>query len=307
MVFVVLRTAARRAGRPRLGGALAVALAAALLAARGTCWDAARGATALARRAVHARWVDAERAWAVAVHAAGYRRLDAGLVTVYFPAGKEGEAQVVARLARQYLPLVARSLSAPPRPVTVVLVPSRRVLGQVIGPRYGLNSLGAYWRGVVWVLSPSEWLDTAAPGWEQRFEAEGPVVHELAHRALALQTGGNLPAWWDEGVAQHVEYRLTGFEWVEAGEHLDGRMYPLARLMDRFPDLDDEALAYREAALFVRFLAATRGEGAIARIDERLAAGWPLAAALEAECGSPPPVLETAWRAWLAAGGFTGA
>ncbi len=259
-----------------------------------------RAALASALGQAHARWVDLQRAWVVATLPDGYRRLDEGAVTVYYPSGGEEESRAVARLAGRYLPQVAALLSAPAPRVTVVVVPSREAFGRALGWRYGLNAVGAYWRGVLWILAPSAWLDTAEPGWERRFAREGPVVHELAHLLLALQTGGKVPAWWDEGVAQHVEYRLTGFEWVVEGDGPEAGLYPLARLMEGFHALDDEALAYRQAALFVRFLAETRGERAIARVNGRLAAGWPLPEALRLEAGAPPEALERAWLAWLA-------
>lgn len=285
--------------------ALALCAAAAALPAAGAPPAASAPAIAL-RRAVQGGWTALARAWSVAALPAGYARMTEGRVTVYYPGGSgaaggaAGEARLVSRLAARHLPAVARDLGvAAPPPATIVLVPTREALAAAIGPRWGAGAVGAYWRGVIWVLSPSRWLDTATPGWERRFETEGPVVHELAHLLLDARSAGNRPAGWDEGVAQYVERRRTGFEWVEAANRLDQPLYTLDELMNGFERLGNEALAYREAYLFVRYLAETRGDGTLTAVNDALARGLPPAAALAAATGEDPGRLEAGWRRWL--------
>lgn len=300
--------ARRRPAAALAAVALALGVAAAALPVAGAT---PAGPAITLRRAVQGGWTALARAWAVAALPAGYARMTEGRVTVYYPggsgegaaagaAGAAAEARLTARLAARHLPAVARDLGvAAPPPATIVLVPTREALAAAIGPRWGAGAVGAYWRGVIWVLSPSCWLDTAAPGWERRFETEGPVAHELAHLLLDARSAGNRPAGWDEGVAQYEERRRTGFEWVEAANRLDQPLYALDELLNGFERLGNEALAYREAYLFVRYLAETRGDGTLTAVNDALARGLPPAAALAAATGEDPGRLEAGWRRWL--------
>lgn len=296
--------------RRRLAAALpAVVLAVGAAAVLQAGAAPAAGPPVTLRRAVHGGWTALTRAWSVAALPGGYARMTEGGVTVYYPGGSgagadagaaAAEARLAARLAARHLPAVARDLGvAAPPPATLVLVPTREALAAAIGPRWGAGAVGAYWRGVIWVLSPSRWLDTAAPGWERRFETEGPVVHELSHLLLDVRSAGNRPAGWDEGVAQYEERRRTGFEWLEAANRLDQPLYTLDELLNGFERLGNEALAYREAYLFVRYLAETRGDGALSAVHDALARGLPPAAALAAATGEDPGRLEAGWRRWL--------
>lgn len=254
-----------------------------------------------ARRQVNAYLIDFQRRRVLARLPAGYVAARSPGLTVYHRDGAADEARTVAALVRRHGARLASDLEAPaPRPVTVVITPSRDAMAGFLGARYGANALGAYWRGVIWVLSPREWLSPGSPGWERRFEVEGPVVHELAHQVLDERAAGNLPGWWDEGVAQYTEYRRTGFQWIEAANRLDGETYSLADLMDRFDALPNEALAYRQAFLLVRYLAETSGADVVPRVNDRLAAGQSGRDALAAVTGLAPGRLERAWRAWLA-------
>lgn len=253
------------------------------------------------RRQVNALLVAFQRQMVVARLPAGYLATRSPGVTVYYPEGAAQEARTVAALVRRHATHLASDLEAPaPRPVTVVIGRSREDMAGFLGARYGANTLGAYWRGVIWVLSPREWLDLGSPGWERWFEVEGPVVHEVAHQVLDERAAGNLPGWWDEGVAQYAEYRRTGYQWIDETNRLDGEVYGLADLLDRFDTLPNEALAYRQAFLLVRYLVEAHGGDVIPRINDRLAAGQSGRDALAAVTGLAPGRLEQAWRAWLA-------
>lgn len=299
-------------GRPRglaAGVIIWIVLAglAKLLSAGDPASDPATAALSVARRQVNSYLVGLQRRQEVARLPAGYVAARFPGLTIYHRDGAADEARVVADLVRRHAGRLASDLDAPvPGPVTLVITPSRDEMVGFLGARYGANALGAYWHGVVWVLSPGEWISPHGPGWERRFEVEGPVVHELAHQVMDERAAGNLPAWWDEGVAQYVEYRRTGFQWIEAANRLDGETYSLADLMDRFDNLPNEALAYREVFLLVRYLAETYGPDAIPRVNDRLAAGQSGRQALAAETGLDPGRLERAWQAWLAGMGQGG-
>lgn len=225
-------------------------------------------------------------------------------VTVLSPGVEEGVARLVARQVREALGPAARMLGtqAPPfgeGEIWVVVVGSSREMSGMLGGRYGSSTLGAYWRGILVVLSPRAWLDVTAPGWEERFAREGPVVHEVAHLLLDRATLGRAPAWLDEGIAQYVEYALTGYEWTEDDEGMANGGYPLSTLARSFRELPDEAVAYREAFVFVCFLVERRGEGALAELASRLRRGEDGLSAAAAVAGVEREGLEAAWRAWL--------
>ncbi len=224
-------------------------------------------------------------------------------VTVAYEAADTEAAVLAATQVRDALGRVAAMLGARGQrearvTVRLAVMADGGDMAGVLGPRYGFNTLGAYWRGVILVLSPRAWLDTADPAWRERFLREGPVVHELAHLVLDRVTLGRVPPWLDEGVAQYVEYALTGYEWTE-GDAATLPVHSLTQLSRSFRALPDEATAYREAFLFVRFLVERSGEGALADLARRLRRGEDGLAAAAAVARLETDGLETAWRHWL--------
>ncbi len=227
-----------------------------------------------------------------------------GVTVVHGEADAES-ASLVADQVRESVGKIRVMLGAAgeggPRPgarVWVVLVGDERDMAGFLGPRYGFNTLGAYWRGTILVLSPRAWLGTSDPAWRERFLEEGPVVHELAHLVLDRATLGRVPPWLDEGLAQYVEFALTGYEWTEGRVGVEAG-YPLAELARSFRELPDEALAYREAFLLVRFLVERRGQGALAELTAGLRRGEDGLAAFARVAGLDVASLEPAWRRWL--------
>lgn len=276
----------------RSGAFRAIAIAAAVLALL---------SLAAVRRPLYARWLQAERAAKLAFLPAGYEAISDDDFIIYYPHGRRHEAEVVFGLADKYLKRLTAGMGyvPPVDRVTLVITPSRREMVSVLGSRYGYDALGAYWRGVIWLLSPGEWLDTGDPGWGTLYEKEGPVVHELTHLILSYRTAGNLPSWFDEGVAQYEEFKQTGYEWLEPGNTMNQRLYSLQELTKGFDRLENEALAYRQAFLLIRYLGERYGDGIIVDMAEDMARGRPALQALEDRTGLSLDRLEKNWRAWL--------
>lgn len=246
--------------------------------------DGAGVALARARQTVYGMWVDLQRDWALSRLPPYYEKIDLSPFTVYFPPGEREAARVAARVARRHLAALEEHLGVrATAPVPLVISPTAQDLAGRLDGRRGV--LGAYWRGVVWVLSPRQWLDASGGDWEREFEVQGPVVHELTHWLMDRKAAGNLPAWFDEGVAQYVEFTLTGYQWLEPANRLDQPLYSLAALTGRFDRLSNEALAYRQAFLLVRALAGDQWPGALRRISDDLARGIDLAAAVRRATG----------------------
>jgi len=191
-----------------------------------------------------------------------------------------------------------------PGRTTILLYPDYASLDRQFGSRTGFQAIGAYWGGVIQLLSPRLWLDAQAPSdAEARLAIKGPVVHEYTHYLLdRIVPGGNYPRWLSEGLAQYVEYQETGYLWLEPGNRLwrpvrPESLYSLADLTD-FDSLENTALAYRQAFLLVSYLAESRGDG-VGRLLGRLGRGDSFGAALERVTGLRATDWERSWIRWL--------
>lgn len=258
--------------------------------------DRSGAALRRARLAVYGAWVDLQRDWALSRLPSYYKKLDAPPFVLYFPPGGEDEARAVARVAARHLGPLERDLGVrAAAPVPVVISPTARDLAGVLNGRRSV--LGAYWQGVVWVLSPRQWLDVDSGDWVREFEVQGPMVHELAHSLLDRKTVGNLPAWFDEGLAQYMEFTRTGYQWVEPANRLDQPLYSLETLTAHFGRLPNEALAYRQAFLLVRALAETNGPDVLRRITGELSRGVDVNTAIRTATGEDlAALLPLAWQ-----------
>lgn len=252
------------------------------------------------RREAHRLWLAGWQGWELARLPSYYASAEAGCCRVYFPRGREDEARAVLAQAREHVRALESDLGYRlPDKLTIVISPDRRRMSATLWGGRADNALGAYWRGVLWVLAPGAWLDTKQSGWQEEFAVEGPVVHELSHRLLDGASAGNVPAWFDEGVAQYEEFKHTGFEWVEPANRLNQRLYSIEELGERFNELPNEALAYREAFLLVRYMVEARGEGVLRQVAGDLGRGLGPGQAIAGATGMGLDELEASWRAWL--------
>lgn len=209
---------------------------------------------------------------------------------------------VLAVADEVYTPVVQLLGYAPPDTVPLVIYPDRATLRQAFGWQAEESAMGAYWLGVIKILSPKVWMPVGDYAEQAAaFRRLGPVAHELAHHVLDHRTRGNYPRWFTEGLAQWVEYQVTGYLWLERGNTLHQPMYSLTALNDRFDALDNQALAYRQSFLLVDYLVLRWGhEGLMILIDD-LEKGVAFAVALEGLTGLDLTGLERDWRTWLAA------
>ncbi|HCJ11230.1 MAG TPA: hypothetical protein DHW14_08745 [Clostridiales bacterium] len=192
--------------------------------------------------------------------------------------------------------------------VPVLLHPTRTSLDRQFASRDGLQAVGAYWCGVVQVLSPRLWL-AEEPGaaavavlW-----TDGPLVHEYTHYVLdMLVPAAGYPRWFSEGLAQYVEYKETGYLWLGVGvsagllPEADGPFYSLSELGRDFDGLENTAAAYRAAFLLTAYLVddSAGWDGLRALLGE-MARGRPFEAALEKVTGLSPEEFESRWLEWL--------
>lgn len=250
---------------------MAAMAGAALLAAAIAPLFGSRPALAPLRSTVHSieRRVESSAA-ARTARAHGDRTLVSGPFTVYYPPGHGEEARLVLDAVRRYAPRVYADVgTALPANLTIIVERDDAAMNADLHIG-GQAPVGAYWSGTLWVLAPSTWLDggDGTDSWApdspagRDFLLRGPIAHELAHAALDQRLGRQPETWFDEGVAQYEDARITGFLWREPANDFDQPLYTYEELARDFDRLPNVALAYREAyALMASLAKADGGQG----------------------------------------------
>jgi hypothetical protein len=206
---------------------------------------------------LHGLWRDAVRAEAT-VGVTGEPSLATQHFIIYYPPGYAADARIIANQAEQAYPFVFGQLGGAPAGRLPIIVESRAGFAQVLHQPARDDPLGAYWRGVVWLLAPQDYLPGDASERARALAAVGTVVHELTHVADDDLTAGRLPAWLDEGVAQYMQWRWSGYVWREPDNSFCQSLYSWSQLATAFDSLPNQALAYRQSFAVIQALAAGR-------------------------------------------------
>jgi hypothetical protein len=219
----------------------------------------------------------------VPVRCLGLQKLSGDYSVVYFPRGREEEAKLVLKGAERFFPEVAAVFGVNlERQVPVVVCREQEELNRLFGWPADEGTMGVYWAGTVWVLSPSSWGTANGAVREEEFFRSGPIVHEAAHLMVDYQTRGNYPRWLTEGLAQEVERRLVGFS-VEPPQAVVS-WYPFF-MLERFDSLPDQRVAYYQSFLMVQYLLRHGGEAGLAALLATLGQGQSFDRALEEVMG----------------------
>lgn len=242
------------------------------------------------------------------------REESANFVLYYDAAQDDAWAPAVLAAAEGAREAVSRRLGWSPLPdldqtakVPLLLYPDQASLDRQFGSSLRFRALGAYWCGVIQVLSPRVWLEpTPTLGAQRVFWTQGPLVHEYTHYVLdRVIPHGNYPRWFSEGLAQYVEYRETGYLWLEPANHIRAPlpapgMYRLAELAHDFDGLENTAMAYRQSFLLVAYMATSNlGRDGVNALLQELGRGTPFATALEELTGRSLEAFEQDWLLWL--------
>lgn len=226
-----------------------------------------------------------------------YDTLETEHFTVRYRDGDHEMAQIVAAAAEQAYAPVTRMLGYQLRAKTlIVMYPNRSELRKAFGWSGDQSAMGVYWGGVIQVLSPRDWMKTSVS--PEEFARSGPMTHEFTHLVFDHMTHGNYPRWFTEGLAQYAEYRVNGYEWFTNTNSLSGRLYSMAELDDRFDDLQNQSLAYRESFAAVRYIVETHGDEALQQVIEQLRAGRKLPHAIESILHMSYADYEHNWQLW---------
>lgn len=197
------------------------------------------------------------------------------------------QAEIAARQVQELLP-------APPalfKPWLVIL-PDRTYLQRAFGWEENGSAVGVYMANTIKILSPEDWTWVAEEERLDSFCRESPLVHEYTHFVLDLRTRGNYTTWFSEGLAQLLEYKINGYEWLEPSASLDAALYPLRELDRHFHGLDNQPLAYRQSLSLVSFLESRQGMEGINRLVDLLGQGTAFYRAVEMVYG----LEKTPWR-----------
>jgi hypothetical protein len=216
---------------------------------------------------------------------------------IKYPQGDAADAGIVAgQVERAYSFVFGQLGGAPAQPV-VIRLESRAALASDLSVAPSQDPLGAYWRGVVWLLTPSAYLPGNLAQRTAAFAAVGPVAHELTHLADDDLTGGRMPPFLDEGMAQYMQWRFNGYLWLEPDNTFCQPLYSFADLADDFDNLPNQALAYHESFAIVRDIAAASRQGA-SRLLSAIAAGDSAQAAIAQAAGTRESALLAGGGAW---------
>ena len=122
--------------------------------------------------------------------------------------------------------------------------------------------------------------------------------HELAHAVIDLSIGQHVPLWLHEGLAILVSGDLGYLDETRLTlAAVANRLIPLDVLMHRFPEgHQGRALAYAQAASFVRFLTRREGMGGMQRLLDLMGKGRPPHAAFLLTYGARLSDMEAQWQ-----------
>lgn len=234
---------------------------------------------------------------------AGYAEKESSHFVLWYAPADEAVADLVLETAEWiYEPVTARLGTAPAEQVPLVLYADRTTLQRAFGWSTGESAVGIYWRGTIRLLSPTAWIHAdSAEQLRASYRRLNPIAHELTHYLLDYMTDGNYPHWFSEGLAQWIEYQVTGYLWIEPQSSLNQDLYSYTDLQRRFDQLTNQPLAYRQAHLLVVYLVHRFGSESLDGLVGRLDQGESFSAALQRETGLLPPAFFAHWLEWVQA------
>lgn len=220
-------------------------------------------------------------------------------VIKYTPEDEQSVTIVSAAAEEAYSHVVNSFQYNPKRKPLIVIYPTKQDMTKLMGQLGSEGAMGVYWGGVIQVLSPKAWLKSDKL--DQDYINDGPMVHELTHLVFDYMTNGNYPRWFTEGLAQYQEYKTHGFEWITANNDLTRKVYSMAEIDEKFDDLPNQSLAYRQSLAAVRYIAEVHGEDSLRLIIKSLQAGNSLPKSINTVLGISYDEYARSWPEWAKA------
>lgn len=206
---------------------------------------------------------------------ASYLSKESVCCKIYYTDADSEYISLIANAVSLYYPLILDDfgidINEIAKPVFVVF-PDENALSSAIGFQSDAAPMGAYYGGVINVLSPGAWIKNSTESEaKDRFLKEGPLIHEMVHFAIDLKAGGNYPLWFTEGVALYYENKLTAFNWRpdlnDVSQHI-----AFEDLQNNFKDMDS-GIAYRCAFNRISEFVGKYGEDSLQSLILKLGEG----------------------------------
>ncbi|MDR1559903.1 MAG: hypothetical protein LBS84_09455 [Clostridiales bacterium] len=195
----------------------------------------------------------------VIARTAGYHKSESEWSEIYFTDQDAEYIPLIKRLTDFYLPLILNDFNVTEHNRVIIIVYSDPAKFRAAVGQMDVLPMGAYYGGVVNIISPSLWMTNARDAFaKDYFIQNGPLIHELAHYAADLGVGKPMEPWLSEGVALYYEYKYTGVEWRPDLEKQTAEI-SVSDLTGNFRELDDR-VAYRKAFDIIKAFVKKYGE-----------------------------------------------
>ncbi len=219
---------------------------------------------------------------------------------IKYPTGDRADAAIVQSQVEKAYSFVFSRMGGRPADPVVVRVETRAALAADLAVPPDQDPLGAYWRGVIWLLTPSAYLPGTPAQRQAAFAAVGPVAHELTHLADDNLTDGRMPPFLDEGMAQYMQWRFSGYLWLQPDNTFCQTLYSWNQLSAGFDALPNQALAYHESFAVVQAVE-NSSPAAAGRMLAAIAGGASPLAAVRDAVGAREAAALAAGSAWSCA------
>lgn len=192
---------------------------------------------------------------------------------VFYTTEDNDYIKMIVGMTDIYYPILMKEFGCETeKEVDIIVYPTREMLGEVVGLSGKQIPMGAYYGGVINVLSPRLWIGEEDQSvMIDRFLEEGPIVHELVHLVLDKKLKGNYDIWFTEGVALYYEKKYTGFEWREDLKQ-KSKAITIYDLENHFENLR-EAEAYRKSYDIIAEIVEKKGEQGLHTMIENMCRG----------------------------------
>lgn len=218
----------------------------------------------------------------------------------YYPKDENVAKMVLQNAEDIYKPVGDKLQFTSKGKVPVVIYPTREALGQSFGWEANESAMGVYWAGAIRILSPNEWIYEENPEkLRQVFKKKGPMAHEFTHLVVDYYTRGNYTRWLTEGIAQHIEYKLTGFKFDGKESSLKQPLYSFDSMDKQFDALQNQGLAYRQSLVAVEYLIERFGEDKLKELLDNLRKGENLDKSMQNALGIDLFHFESDFKNWV--------
>lgn len=178
----------------------------------------------------------------------GYESIDTPhFKIIYLPQNKKDILQIADAAEKTY-EIVGKDFDFYPKDKTPIIVyKDNATLQKAFHWSQDESTQGVYYNGIIYIQTPSAWIDPKDNDTKDIFFAKGPMVHEYTHLVVDRKTSGNYSRWFTEGVAQLEEERVTGYTLEEDFDIDDDTKYSIEEILHNFDQLEDVPKAYIQA------------------------------------------------------------